>query len=50
MKAPDEIYVIEMAKDIIATLQGFVNFTEPDEVEEYYAESIKEAYELLVEY
>ena len=41
---------IEMAKDIIATLQDFVNFTEPDEVEESYAENIREAYELLVEY
>ena len=38
-----------MAKDIIATLEDFVNFTEPDEVEEYYAESIREAYELLVD-
>lgn len=40
---------IEMAKDIIATLEYFVNFTEPDEVDESYAESIREAYELLVD-
>lgn len=42
--------VIKQAKDIIATLEDFVNFTEPDEVEEDYAERIREAYELLVEY
>ena len=41
---------IEMAKDIIATLQDFVNFTEPYEVEESYAKNIREVYELLVEY
>ena len=41
---------IEMAKDIIATLEDFVNFTEPDEIEPDYEERIKEAYELLVEY
>ena len=41
---------IEMAKDIIATLEDLVNFTEPDEIEPEYEERIKEAYELLVEY
>ena len=41
---------IEMAKDIIATLEGLVTFTEPDEIEPDYVERIKEAYELLVEY
>lgn len=42
--------VIEQAKDIIATLEDFVSFTEPDEVEEDYAQRIREAYELLIEY
>ena len=39
-----------MEKDIIATLEDLVNFTEPDEIEPDYVERIKEAYELLVEY
>ena len=38
-----------MAKDIIATLEDFVKFTELNEVDEDYAERIKESYELLVE-
>lgn len=42
--------IIEQAKDIIATLEDFVNFIEPDEVEEDYAQRIREAYELLIEY
>jgi hypothetical protein len=41
---------IEMAKDIIATLENLVTFAEPDEIEPDYVERIKEAYELLVEY
>ena len=41
--------IMEMAKDIIATLEDFVNFVEPDDVDESYAEKIKESYELLVE-
>ena len=45
-----DMNVIEQAKDIIATLEDFVNFTEPDEVEEDYAQRIREAYELLIEY
>jgi len=39
---------IETAKDIIAILEDFVNFTEPHEVEDDYTERIKEAYDLLV--
>ena len=41
--------IMEMAKAIVATLEDFVKFTEPNEVDESYAEKIKEAYELLVE-
>ena len=37
-----------MAKDIIATLEYFVKFTEPYEVDDDYAERIEEAYELLL--
>lgn len=39
---------IEMAKDIIAVLEYLTQFMEPQEVEDDYAERIKEAYELLV--
>lgn len=41
--------VVEMAKDIVATLEDFIKFAEPNEVDESYAERIKESYELLVE-
>jgi hypothetical protein len=44
----DYVDAIEMAKDIIAVLEHFVWFTEPHEVEDDYAERIKEAYDLLV--
>lgn len=37
-----------MAKDIIAVLEYLVQFAEPQEVGDDYAEWIKEAYELLV--
>ncbi len=40
----------EMAKDIIAELENFINFTEENEIEPDYADRIKEAYELIVEY
>ena len=44
----DYVDAIEMAKDIIAVLEHFVQFTEPHEVEDDYAERIEEAYDLLV--
>ena len=40
---------IEMAEEIIATLEHLVRFNEPDEVDEDYAKKIEEAYELLRE-
>lgn len=43
----DYVDAIEMAKDIIATLEHLVWFTEPHGVDDY-AERIKEAYDLLV--
>ena len=41
--------IIEMANAIIATLEDFIKFAEPNEVDDSYAERIKESYELLVE-
>lgn len=40
---------IEMAKQIIATLEDLVRFNEPDDIEDDYKERIREAHELLVE-
>lgn len=39
---------VELAKDIVATLTNFIVFTEPDEVDNDYAERIKKSRELLV--
>ena len=39
---------VELAKDIVATLTNFIVFTEPDEVDDDYAERIKKSRELLV--
>ena len=44
----DYVNAIEMAKDIIAVLEYLTQFMEPQEVEDDYAERIKEAYDLLV--
>ena len=39
---------VELAKDIVATLTNFIVFTEPNEVDDDYAERIKKSHELLV--
>lgn len=44
----DKPNAIELAKDIVTTLTNFIVFTEPDEVDDDYAERIKKSHELLV--